>query len=731
MPSTARSKAAGKISLQDAIALHQAGKLQEAETVYTNILAGDPDNASVLQLLGLIFAARNEIKPAEHHMQKSLSINPKQAVVHYNLGMLYAKAGRKQEALASFDSAVRLKPDYSDASLALIKELLDSDQIEEAKKRAGSLIARFPNNSQAHHYLGLARFKLQQYELSAQSLRETLKLTPNHADTWYHLGLSLQASDQHAAALDAYERALIINPSLVDATLQKAVLLQGMGDIEAAKKYYLRTIDLESETPAAYHKLGTLLNQEGNYIDAEKLMRRALLYAAGTAEIFQILGYAIRQQNRMEEAKLYFQKALQLKPDYAGALINLGNLYRDMGELKEAKDTFTKAIEVSDTAEQGYNNLGNVHLMLGETEEARLAFEKAISLKPDFGHAHRHLSQLRKYKAGDAHIAQMESLYAHADLSDEDRMALGFGLAKAYEDCKAYEKVFPFLDSANRARRSAYPDYSSEMAQAAHEAIKAAFSETFVDSMPQSNIEDMTPIFIVGMPRSGTTLTEQILSSHPLVRGGDELDFMHTISRTESERLTGKPYPASVALFNSDQLATIGNLYLNKLRRLAPRPFRITDKMPSNYQLVGLIRMALPRAKVIHCLRDPMDTCFSIYKHYFSGPQPFAYDQTELGKHYLCYADLMKHWHKVLPGFVFDMSYETVVKDVEAQARKLLEFCELSWNDGCLEFYKSERVVKTASVMQVRNPIYTSSVKSWEPYREHLKPLAQALNYPL
>jgi Sulfotransferase family len=321
-------------------------------------------------------------------------------------------------------------------------------------------------------------------------------------------------------------------------------------------------------------------------------------------------------------------------------------------------------------------------------------------------------------------VPVLESLAKTASaLPLQERTELMFTLGKVRDDLGRYDAAFAAYAEGNRLKAGTLRFNEARTAQQAADIAKHFTAEVFERCRGAGN-PDPTPVFIVGMPRSGTSLTEQILSSHSRVHGAGELKDFHRIVGEMAGLGTGAPFPQFVSTVSPAALTTVGDRYLESIHKLAPTALRITDKMPGNFNYLGLIALALPNAKVIHMIRDPMDSCLSCYTHLFSDTMEFAYDLGTLGRYYIQYTKLMSHWRAVLPeGFILDMRYADLVGDVEAQTRRMLDHIGLSWEDACLSFYENDRPVRTASLAQVRRPIYKSSVAGWKRFEKQLEPL--------
>jgi hypothetical protein len=311
-------------------------------------------------------------------------------------------------------------------------------------------------------------------------------------------------------------------------------------------------------------------------------------------------------------------------------------------------------------------------------------------------------------------------------LEDEPTMLLCFAMGKVCEDLADYDKAYSHFARGNALARRLMPfDYERE--RRFIERLQKVFDADLLASTRPISGTGRTPIFVIGMPRSGTTLVEQIVSSHPLVHGAGELNCLMRIATQVARRGGGEVFPEGVARLSAADLADAASEYLRCSGHTEESEPFLTDKLPANFLLVGMIRLMFPNARVIHCQRDPIDTCMSCFKHYFPSGQRYSYDLVDLGRYYRLYQELMAHWHAVLPGFVYDIQYETLVADQERETRRLLEFCGLPWDEACLDFHRARRAVKTVSVAQVRRPVYQSSVQIWRRYEKHLRPLMDAL----
>ena len=464
----------------------------------------------------------------------------------------------------------------------------------------------------------------------------------------------------------------------------------------------------------------------GRLPEAERIYQQILQADPHQPVALHLLGVINHQRGENDVAVGLITKALAIAPDYAEAHNNLGNALRGLGKLDEAVASYHKALAIAPDFAEAHNNLGAALQDLGKLDEAVAAHHRALELKPDYAEAHNNLARSKTFKTGDPEIAVMEALATDSALDDDKKLFVFFALGKAHEDIGEYDRAFECFASGNRLKHRIVGFRIADEEKAA-ERLMAVFDETLFARLDGVGHATETPVFIVGMPRSGTSLIEQILASHPHVHGAGESPVLGRIVHELPGTYPAEPYPDCVSGIDGAGWRALGRAYMERLLGDAPAARRVTDKMPRNVELVGLIHLMLPNARVIHCIRDPLDTCLSCYTIRFEASQDFTYDLTDLGRYFRLYERLVDHWRRVLPAKLLDVRYEDVVDDLEGSARRLLDFCGLEWNDACLEFHKNDRIVRTASAIQVRQPIYRTSVERWRHYERHLGPLIEAL----
>jgi len=480
--------------------------------------------------------------------------------------------------------------------------------------------------------------------------------------------------------------------------LEKAIQLHCKDDLPQAKQLYEQILYKEPENAMALHLLGAIALSVGNMVVAETLIK----------------------------------KSLKVDPTIVDAYNNLGTLYEIAGKLEESIEHYLKALKINPELADIHFNLANVLRSLGKSNDSYDHFKKATTLKQNFAAAYRQMTSVKKYKTMDEDIEEMEKLISHPAANDEQKMHLAFGLGKAYDDLNQLNKSFSFIALGNQLKRKSLIFNIENWDKQVNNVINT-FNEDLFKQNKSVGSNDLSPIFILGMPRSGTSLVEQIISSHSQVFGAGEV---HALTNSISSHTSISNIFDELSLMEPYLFQKMGETYTTSMneRKLSvgdeysKNKIFTTDKMPGNFKLIGMIKLILPNAKIIHCTRDPMDNCYSIFKNYFSKGHIYAYDQTELAQYYQGYQRLMDHWNKVLPGYIYNLKYENLVAEQESETRVLLNFCKLPWEKKCLDFYSSNRAVKTVSAIQVRRPMNKDSISSWKKHENHLKPLYMGLS---
>ncbi len=531
-----------------------------------------------------------------------------------------------------------------------------------------------------------------------------------------------------ADAAELYRRALALNPDLADAHNNLGIALAAQGRADAAVAHYERAIALNPSDASAHNNLGVTLADLARNNEAIAHYERAVGLKPDYASAHHNLGMALAAQGRQEEAVAHYRRAVAIQPGHADAHNNLGVALAALGKTGEAVAHYERALALRPDLADIHNNLGVALVEQGRVDEALPHYAAALALNPANVEAHFNRAELKTFRQGDPDLAALEALAGRDDLPPKKMPLIHFALAKALEDTGEYGRAFEHLRRANDLKRRQV-QYDEAGVARLFRRIAAVFGSGLFERFQGEGDPSTVPVFVLGMPRSGSTLIEQILAGHPRIHGAGELP--------ELERAAGavlnacaRPaaWPECVPALDGATLRRIGQAYLARLPAVAEGKVRIVDKLPDNFLMIGLIRLILPNARIIHSVRDPVDTCVSCYSKRFTSGQSFSYDLAELGRYYRCYSELMTHWRAVLPpGAMLEVAYEDVVDDIEGQARRLIEFCGLPWDDRCVSFHETGRTVKTASAAQVRRPLFRSSLQRWRRYEAELGPLLREL----
>ena len=466
----------------------------------------------------------------------------------------------------------------------------------------------------------------------------------------------------------------------------------------------------------------------GNLAFAESAWRALIAEKVRLPQVFLNLGIICAQTGRPEESQNLCKRALAIDPRFPEARMHLATAYDQLGKTEQAVSAYQRLLADQPGMFVARYLLANLLKNQGNIEEATAHYRNIMAQQPGYAQAHFAYSGVHRYEsADDPHIISMLDHYQQGNLAQDNRILISFALAKAFEDVRDFRRAFDYLKTGNELRYRKY-HYTIDSDRDLFDNIIKTFTADAMAGLDVRGEASNRPIFIVGMPRSGTSLVEKILASHSDVFGAGELDYLYSlgVSKFFSESAHFQFRPLDT--YSKDLYESLGREYLAKIKRLNDRADRITDKLPFNFMMIGLIKIALPNARIIHCVRDARDTCLSIYKQNFATDNyRFAFDLKTAGQFHNIYRKLMEHWHRVMPGEIYDIRYESLTRNPEDEIRKLLAACDLEWQDACMDFHKSEGKVTTASFYQVRQPMYTSSVQLWEQYREFLGPLLEEL----
>jgi len=580
--------------------------------------------------------------------------------------------------------------------------------------------ARLIEAGLAHHLAG-------RLDKAEELYTGALQLDPANANALYLHGTVIFQTGRRDDGIEELGAAIALEPSNPHTHYNLGNALKECGRLGEAIDRYAEALRLKPDFPQALNNCGNALKEQGKLAEAIDSYAQALRLTPDYPEALNNLGNALREQGRLTEAAAAYAEALRLRPDYPQALYNLGNTLQDQDRPDAAIVCYRKALGLKPDYPDACFNLGAALTISGRLDEAYRAFEAAVGLSPRRGLFHRLLVDTGRVAPDSPRVRRMEELLSDREpLPEEDRMQLHFALGAAYADRGRREESFRHLLAGNLLKRSRIA-YDEAATLTMFDRIRAVFTAELLGEGPRAGAPPGLPVFVVGMPRSGTTLVEQILASHPEIFGAGELmDLPNLANVLKSEG--DEVFPEALAVLPREKLATLAAAYLGGIRARAPSAARVVDKLPDNFLRIGLIRMALPEARIIHVRRDPVDTCLSCFSKLFTSQLHFLYDLAELGRYYRAYEKLMEHWRRVLaPGVMLEVRYEDVVNDLEGQARRLINHCGLSFDARCLAFHRAPRVVRTASAAQVRRPLYRGSVGRWRAFGDLARPLYDAL----
>lgn len=604
---------------------------------------------------------------------------------------------------------------------ALVR-MQDFAEAEEALKTA---LDRKPDIPKALRELSSALFGQGKGEEAVACLQRIVELDPGKSVSHFDLSGALARMGKQEEAQAALQESFRLDPKRQN--LFEAVRLQREGRPKDAEMRLREILRDDPTNATATRALGSIALEEGRYKLATRLLRNAVKLAPDYFAAWVDLSRALTEFEQMDDARDAIAEVIKLESSLAYPYVLLGNLESKVGDYEAAVTAFEAALNRQADNGGALAGLGHALKTIGRQEQAIDRYRSCVQSYPAFGEAWWSLANLKTFRFSDDEVAVMEQHVDQDKLNDETRVNINFALGKAYEDRGDYDKAFNRYDSGNNLRRP-HEVYDPVQNEALHDQLIELITPQLIAETASHADQSNDPIFIVGLPRSGSTLIEQILASHSHVDGTHELPDLPRVIRTINQwQIHGKGYPAAVPLLEPVHIKELGEQYLEATQRYRKGAPRFTDKMPNNFSLVGLLALILPNAKIVNARRHPLDSCMGSYKQLFYRGQSFTYDLVELGEYYLEYQRIMDHWHKILPGRVLDVHYENMVANQDEETRRLIDFCDLPWEDACLRFYETERAVNTASSEQVRQPIYSKSINSWRRFESHLGHLIEVL----
>jgi len=640
------------------------------------------------------------------------------------------QSGDAKTAAELCDAGLKVFPSDGNFLCLSAKANLALRRFSVARDRIEAAIRQHPDFADAHVTFGDLLFVQGQTDAAIAAYKQALRLDPSRSDVREKrdriLEMATDSSDGSTEPSRPAEESPRRHMTFQD-EIAKAVMFENEGEQNKAEDIYRDILKRDPDHVEAARSLATIAVKHDRYKEAEVFLLRAAANAPDYGRAWVDLCNVQRELGKFEEAEQSAKEVLRLGSDMAESHMLYAGVMGMAGRHEEAIASYGNALEIDDSKVVALSAMAHQLKTIGRQDEAIARYRQGISVKPDYTEAYWSLANLKTFRFHDSEVDDMETLLADRNLKDEARVHLHNGLGFAYEARGDYERAFTNFDQCSKIRRKA-ESYDPVQTEDVFDGTIEIFDEEFVRQRSGHGCSDDSPIFIVGLPRSGSTLLEQILSSHDMVEGTQELpDLTIVTQQTRRERRQRERFPAAYQNFEPADWLRIGQHYTERTQRVRTGRPHFIDKNPNNFTSVGVIALALPDAKIINARRHPLDSCFGTYKQLFAQGQSFSYDLNELGEYYLQYSRLMDHWHEVLPGKVLDVQYEDVVADLETQVRRILEYCGLPFEDACLRFHETERAIKTASSEQVRRPIYSSSVNLWRNYESHLGELIQVL----
>ena len=642
----------------------------------------------------------------------------------FDLALSYLRGREFQMAADLCQDALEQEPRDDKIRVLLGTVLVRQNKFAEAEKELRQVVARHPQIPKAQRELGNALIAQGKGDEAIGCYKRVIELTPDNPAAHHDLAMAYKTLGLRQEAEKALDESFELDPERKE--LVMAAQHQADGEFGKAEAICRNILRRDPRNVNATRMLGTLARDLGKPRLAARMLRNAVNLAPDFFGARMDLARALVEIDELDDCEEILQEAVRQKPELPYPYTLLGNLYTKQGRFDEAVESYKKALEKQPNHGPSLAAMGHALKTIGRQEESIDTYRDCITRHPEFGEAYWALANLKTFRFSDDEIATMERYVDDEKLPDETRVNFNYSLGKSYEDRGDYDQAFARYDKGNQLRRP-HENYDPVQTEMVHDQIIETITPEFLEANREFGCPAPDPIFIVGLPRSGSTLIEQILASHSQVDGTLELpDLPRIIKAINEQRPQGDGYPQALRHYGAE-LAKLGEHYLEWTERHRKGAPRFTDKMPNNFASIGLIAAILPNARVVNARRHPLDSCMGCYKQLFYKGQSFTYDLVELGEYYLEYQRMMDYWHEVVPDMVLDVQYEEMVADQENQTRRLIEHCDLPWEDAVLRFYETDRAVITASSEQVRQPIYSKSVNSWRRFEAHLEPLIEVL----
>jgi len=595
-----------------------------------------------------------------------------------------------------------------------------------AVKRLKHTLRSFPDFPPAHEELGNALLAQNKPDNAIEAFKKVLQLKPDNAGAMIKLGKIYKQLGRNDEANEFYKSALSLEPT--KERLATAAQAFARGEVEKAEKITRETLREYPDDVDGLRLLASIANKMEQRADAIVLLERAVQIKPRFAGAWGDLAETYTESEDYGKALDAVQRVIKLQPKLPFGHMIRGSILGKMDDHEGSIKSYKSALKIEPQHIGSNMGMGNILKTIGHYDDAVAAYKKCIEAQPMFSEAYWSLANLKTYTFEESEIEKMEEHIQNPDLPPASKAFFHIALANAKEKQKNYGEAWYHFFTGNELRRQTEV-YDSVTTQVTHETLMETFTIDFVTSTKGKGCLSDAPIFILGLPRSGSTLVEQIIASHSKVEGTRELPDISLLGRKLTKmKPPGIKYPDAVKHMTDEEKIEFGEDYLKTSMRYRTDKPHFIDKMPNNFAHIGFIKTILPNAKIINAQRHPLDSCVSSFKQLFYKGQSWSYDLFEIGEYYLEYVRLMKHWHEIYPNEIYNIQYEKLIENQEEETRKLIEYCGLEWEEDCLKFYENKRSVNTASSEQVRQPIYKGAMLAWKNYESELGPLIEILD---
>jgi tetratricopeptide (TPR) repeat protein len=679
---------------QTAFGHHQKGNLDQAGRGYQEVLALDPSNANALHLLGVLAIQNGKAQEALELIKQAIAIMPEVADYHSSFGCALQRVGNQDEAIAEWRTAISLNPNLIDAHLNLANTLWEKGE----------------------------------YEQAIAANEKALQLDPRSVTGLNNLGNALRAQGKVDDAIIAYRRAILAAGGL-DLMEDKSLRPTKRGDQQPKQDLGMAKVPrhLAADFATACYNLGECHCSAGRHEESLVCYRAAIQADPKFLKAHVSLATALAQLQKLDQAMASYANAAAIDPDASITHECLGEIQLHGQKAEQAVESFRRAVKADPKSLSAWGRLGRALESLGKFDEADECLRKEIETRPGTAPSPQPVAGAEKPAKDDAEFHRMLEISKRPNVTLEERIWSEFGMGRILDEAERYDEAFAHYAEGNvlvkRQREMGGEWYDHEKLHESIDRMIQMFTREFFEQRREWGNPSEVPVFVVGMPRSGTTLVHQIAASHPQVHGAGELSLLQQVE----EEFVGSSEKLTVGRWSREKVEEISRAYLGRLREMNGTASRIVDKMPGNIVRMAQIGVLFPRTRVIICRRDARDTCLSCFFQWFTQGQNFSLDLGDCGRRHVEIDRLAAHWIKAKPAAILEVQYETLVQDLEGQSRRLIDFLGLPWDPACLEFYRAETAVLTASIRQVRKPIYQKSVGRWKHYEKHLGPLFAAL----